>query len=265
MLLKVITALSVIIVAALYILGIMENFFVLPFLFIGCILGLILIWAISAFICTRFVDMKKEYNEFSPLYRFYVDCILQSLMQLLNIKIHYSGEEILPDEKFLYVCNHKSAMDPIIAMLVLAKNRLGFVAKKEIYKIPIIRELIHTNFCLALDRDNLREEAKTILRAASHVKEQRACIGIYPEGKRNKNGDDMLPFLNGSFKIAKKANCPIVVGTIKNSENIFKNAPFKRTHVEFDLIGIIDKEFVAAHNTSEISDLARKMMEEKLY
>ena len=71
--------------------------------------------------------------------------------------------------------------------------------------------------------------------------------------------------MHGAFKIAKKAECPIVVATIKNTEYIMSNMPLKRTHVYLDYIGIIDKEFVSEHNTVQISNVAREMMEKKLY
>ena len=178
--------------------------------------------------------------------------------------MHVTGKENLPKEKFLLVGNHRGAMDPLLTMGVLKKYNMGFVSKKEVYKVPVISRLMHRCFCPKLDRSNIKEEAKTIIRASKLVKSKEASIGIYPEGKRNKTEEPLLPFLNGSFKIAKKANSQIVVAVIKNSEKIFKNAPFKRTHVYLDFIGIIDKDFVASHNTAEISEKAREMIEAKL-
>lgn len=240
-----------------------EHFVWVPAIFVISFILIILIWALACIIVTRFIDLNKEYNEPNRLYRFFTDCIIQSLHTLMNIKLHVKGEEVLPEEKFLLVSNHKAAMDPLLTMGALSRYNMGFVAKKEIYKIPIIRKLMHACFCLCLDRENIREEAKTIIRAGKLVKEQKASIGIYPEGTRNKE-EGLLPFLNGAFKIAKKANCPIVVAVIKNPELISQNAPFKRTHVFLEYINVIDKEFVANHNTAEISDAVRKLMEAHL-
>ena len=243
--------------------GVVESIILAPIIGVGVFLGLVLLWCFSAFIYTRSIDLKKEYDEYSATSRYYANNIIDSLNIILNIKVHVTGLDILPDEKFLLVCNHRSAMDPLITMGILRDYNMGFVAKKSLYKIPVIANLMHRCYCLCLDRKNIREEAKTILRAGRLVKEQRASIGIYPEGTRNK-GEGLLPFMSGSFKIAKKSGAPIVVAVIKNPENIFKDTIFKKTHVYLDFLKVIDKDFVATHNTTELSDEARSIIEEKI-
>ncbi len=243
--------------------GMVQSIVLAPIIGVGIFLGLVLLWCFSAFIYTRGTDLKKEYDEYSGVSRYFTNNIIDSLNIILNIKVHVTGLDILPEEKFLFVCNHKSAMDPLLTMGILRDYNMGFVAKKSIYKVPVIAQLMHRCYCLCLDRRNLKEEAKTILRAGRLVKEQRASVGIYPEGTRNK-GDGMLPFLNGSFKIAKKANAPIVVASIKNPENIFKDTIFKKTHVYLDFLEVIDKDFVKEHNTADLSDRARGIIEANL-
>lgn len=263
MLLNIIILISGVLSIIGYCMGIYETLLALPIVFLGIALMLLLVWAISCFIFTRFVRMDKEYIEPSKLYRSYTNCIIESLIQLLRIKLHVSGQETLPKEKFLLVCNHRGAMDPLLTMGVLRKYHMGFVAKKEIYKIPIISRLMHRCYCLCLNRGDVKQSAKTILKASEFIKEGKASIGIYPEGTRN-HGEELLPFMNGAFKIAKKANCPVVVATIKNTEHIMKNAPFRKTKVHLDFVGVLDKEFVSKSSTAEISNRARSMMEQAL-
>lgn len=238
--------------------------YLLPLIWFLGFFVLVLLWCLFCTICTRFIDMKKDYDTHSPFFRYFVNNIIESLHIFLNIKLHVTGKEILPKEKFMLVCNHLGAMDPLLTMGVLREYNMGFVSKKEVYKVPVICRLMHRCFCPRLDRDNIADQAKTIIRASKLIKNQEASIGIYPEGTRNKTEEPLLPFLNGAFKIGKKSGSDIVVAVIKNSEKIFKNAPFKRTHVYLDFIGIIDKEFVKNHNTAEISDRARAMIEAKL-
>lgn len=260
MLFKMISALSAIWSIAGFTLGLYEKWWMIPIMFVAMWGGLFVIWLISCIIVSRFININKECEKHNPIYRFYANCIIDIVMWYLRIKLHITGSEILPKEKFLLVGNHRGAMDPLICMGVLRKYNMGFVAKKELFSIPIISRLMHTCFCLSLDRENVKEGAKTILRAGQIIKEGKASMGIYPEGTRNVS-DEMLPFMHGAFKVAKKGECPIVVATITNTENIMKNAPFKKTHIELDFIGIIDKEFVMEHNTVEISNVAREMME----
>lgn len=263
MILYILSVVAIAIIMVLCFTGVVESIILAPIIGVGVFLGLVLLWCFSAFIYTRSIDLKKEYDEYSATSRYYANNIIDSLNIILNIKVHVTGLDILPDEKFLLVCNHRSAMDPLITMGILRDYNMGFVAKKSLYKIPVIANLMHRCYCLCLDRKNIREEAKTILRAGRLVKEQRASIGIYPEGTRNK-GEGLLPFMSGSFKIAKKSGAPIVVAVIKNPENIFKDTIFKKTHVYLDFLKVIDKDFVATHNTTELSDEARSIIEEKI-
>ena len=246
-----------------YILGIYEALWAIPVVFVVLYVCVLLLWIFTCFIATRFIDFDKPVEKYNPIHGYYTHTIIRLVMQVLRIKMHITGEDKLPKEKFLFVCNHRGAMDPLVTMGVLKKYNLGFVAKKELFKIPVISRLMHSRFCLNLSRGDVKESAKVILRAGEIIKTDLASMGIYPEGTRN-HEDEMLPFKHGAFKIAKKAECPIVVATIRNTEHIMKNAPFKRTHVYLDYIGIIDKETVAENTTVALSGIAREMMVEHM-
>ncbi len=260
MLLPVIAVLSVLITIFLLIFDVIGQIYYIPLAFALSFLALTMCCIIFFFICTRFIDTKKKCVKYSPFFRTCSNLIMDAVMQCLRIKLHISGTEKLPEEKFLLAGNHRGAMDPLLTMNVLRKYHMGFVAKKEICRIPIVGRLMHKCFCLSLDRDNIREEVKTINQAADFIKTQTASIGIYPEGTRNPT-NKLLPFMHGAFKIAKKAECPIVVAVIRNPELIMKRAPFRRTDVNLDFIGVISKEFIKENSTVQISEQARKMIE----
>lgn len=232
--------------------------------FAGILATLVLVWAVICFIVTRFIDMDKEYWDYSKFYWWFTYSVIQFATILFRVKLQVSGKEKLPKEKFMLVCNHRSIMDPLLTMGALKENRLSFIARKEVYWIPIISKLMHRCNCFCLNRDDIKEGAKTILKASRLVKEDKGSIGVYPEGTRNRDSE-MLPFMNGAFKIAKKANCPIVVATLKNTDKWSKRAPFRSTTVYLDVVGVLDKDFVAENNTVHISDIARTMMEKSLY
>jgi 1-acyl-sn-glycerol-3-phosphate acyltransferase len=78
--------------------------------------------------------------------------------------------------------------------------------------------------CLFLDRKDLKRGLKTILDAIEKVKNGISIV-IFPEGTRNRQSDptSLLPFRDGSFKIAQKAGCPIVPIAIIGTEKAFEN------------------------------------------
>lgn len=65
--------------------------------------------------------------------------------------------------------------------------------------------------CLFFNRDDLKEGMKMILDGIAMLKDGKSVF-IFPEGTRNKNDSDLplLPFHEGSFKMASKSGCPIV-------------------------------------------------------
>ena len=88
-------------------------------------------------------------------------------------------------------------------------------------------EYVH---CLFLDRENLKEGLKTILTGVEKVKAG-ISIWIFPEGTRNENTEltKLLPFKEGSLKIAEKSGCPVIpVAMVGNADIFEKHIPFIR-------------------------------------
>lgn len=154
------------------------------------------------------------------------------ILAIGGVKITVIGKENMPDEAALYVGNHRSYFD-ILLMYIQCKRLTGFVAKDSIGKIPSLRVWMRYLYCLFLDRKDIKQGMKTILQAIEYVK-QGISICIFPEGTRN-DGEElsMLPFKEGSFKIALKTGCPIVPVSINNSAEIFENhiPKMRKTHV----------------------------------
>lgn len=156
------------------------------------------------------------------------------ILFISGVHLTVRGLENIPaDTPVLYVGNHRSYFDIIIGY-TLAKNNTGFIAKKEMEKLPFISVWMKFINCQFLDRDDIKEGLKMVLRCIDLIKAG-TSIWIFPEGTRTP-GNDMLPFKEGSFKIAEKTGCPIIPVSINNTENIFENhIPWvKSSHVIFE-------------------------------
>jgi 1-acyl-sn-glycerol-3-phosphate acyltransferase len=148
-----------------------------------------------------------------------------------GIKKTVLGLENVPkDEAVLYVSNHRSYFD-ILVGYTSVPNLTGFVAKKEMSKIPFISLWMKFINCLFLDRDNVREGLKTILQGIELIKKGYSVF-ISPEGTRNQQ-KEMLPFKEGSLKMAEKTGCAIIPVSLSNTDNIFENhLPWvRRAHI----------------------------------
>lgn len=145
----------------------------------------------------------------------------RSVLKISGVDLTVIGTERIPEGAVLFVPNHRSQFD-ILLTYVGMKNLTGFIAKKEMEKIPLLNTRMKYLHCLFLDRHNPREGMKTIQDAINLIKKG-ISVCIFPEGTRNK-GDEgtLLEFKEGSFRIADKGECPIVPIAISNAQAIFE-------------------------------------------
>lgn len=154
------------------------------------------------------------------------------ILWITGVKTTVIGEENIPDEPVLFIGNHRSFFD-ILLTYSRCRRLTGYVAKSEMEHIPLLSTWMRYLYCLFLDRKDLKKGLKTILQAIDYVKHG-ISICIFPEGTRNKGEElSLLPFHNGSFKIAEKTGCPIIPMSLNNTCDIFEgHFPFiKKTHV----------------------------------
>lgn len=229
-------------------------------LFAAFFAGLLILFVCILSILSLFIDPKKPQKTHSGFHCAAAKYALGVLSVLAGVRIHLSGEDKIPEGRWLLVCNHRSGFDPVLTIWALRKYDLAFVAKPSIMEIPVIGKFAHKICCMAIDREDDRAALRTILGAADLIKNDVTSFGIYPEGKRN-TGEGLLPFRNGAFKIAQKAKVPIVVMTVENTEKITKNVPFRHTDVHMRILEVISAEQVQALKTSEIGEEVRRCME----
>ena len=236
-----------------------------------------LLWALGAFciafvvlaaialaflwIACKKVDMEVPQEEDSPFYRAMMYIYIEALVTLVGARIVTRGLEKTPREgRFLLVCNHLFIADPGVLLHCFRKSQLAFVTKQENQRLPIIAPIMHKILCQPIDRENDRAALKTILKCISLLKEDKCSMCVFPEGYTSKDGK-LHPFRPGVFKIAQKANVPIVVCTIQNTRQIFKNLKkLKKTEIPLHLVDIIPAEEVKALSTVELSDRVYECM-----
>lgn len=164
-------------------------------------------------------DMRKK--DISSLR--IIQAVFRLILKVTGADITIIGHEKVPtDQAVLYIGNHRSFFD-ILLTYVLCPDTTGYVAKKEMEPIPLLSHWMRYLHCLFLNRKDIKEGLKTILTAIEEVKNG-ISICIFPEGTRNKGDSELelLPFHEGSFKIATKTGCPVVPMAIHNSAEIFE-------------------------------------------
>lgn len=138
----------------------------------------------------------------------------------IGIDLDVRGLENIPDEPCVFIGNHSSILDiPII--LYTTNKRIGFVAKKEVFSVPLLGYWIKKSGSVALDRENARSALKTIKTAVDNIS-QGYSMGIFPEGTRNKDGG-VGSFKKGSFKLATKSKVKIVPVSIDRASRAYED------------------------------------------
>lgn len=263
MLLAVIVTLSLLIGLAVFLVcGAWWSF---PLAFLVSFLDLVLIgFLFLLYLCHR-VDQNVPQEEDDPLYRKVTDLVIGAVLPFLRIHVKKHGLEKVPtDRRFMLVCNHTNDSDPIILLYCLRKSQLAFISKRENSTMFVIGPMMHKLQCQLINRENDREALKTILKCIQILKEDKASIAVFPEGGIDDDGL-LHHFRPGVFKIAQKANVPIVVCTLKNTKEVVRNIfHLKPSHVELNVLEVIPPEELKGVTTVEISERCHKLMADDL-
>jgi len=141
-------------------------------------------------------------------------------LKIIGIELDIQGTENIPKEQCVFIGNHSSILDIIILLYTIDK-KMGFIAKKEILKTPIIGYWLKKSKCVPLDRENPRAAMQAINEAVKNIKEGSSMV-IFPEGTRNKEGKVGI-FKKGSLKLATKSQVKIVPVSIDRASRSFED------------------------------------------
>ena len=152
-----------------------------------------------------------------------VQWALGTIGKICGVKLTVIGKENIPkDQAVLYVCNHRSYFDIILGYSIMP-GLTGYISKDDLEKVPLLNIWMRRLYCLFLNRTDMKQGLKTILKAIEYIK-QGVSICIFPEGTRNRGEEgSLLEFKEGSFKIAEKTGCPVIPIAISHTADVILN------------------------------------------
>lgn len=233
-----------------------------PLLFVGLFVALLVLQLLCLVLMIFSHKAQKKPSEFKEsLFRFLLKHSLPIIVFLTGTKINIEGTENLPEDKrFFLVCNHQHDFDPAVILSAFPDSKISFIGKKEILtEMKFIAKAMSLLSCLFIDREHDREAAKTIVSAIKYIKSDERSIALFPEGYTSKT-DELLPFRNGSLKVAVKSGAPVAVCVLNNTKSITKNMFRRKTVVEFKLLDVIYPESYEGMSTAELGDLIHNKM-----
>ncbi|OGJ89535.1 MAG: hypothetical protein A2487_12155 [Candidatus Raymondbacteria bacterium RifOxyC12_full_50_8] len=144
------------------------------------------------------VSPPRAHASLLPLTRWFLAYVLRLTRGTLVVEGAENLKKIPTGRPTAIISNHESFLDIPVVMGTM-EVPVGFIAKKELSRIPVLGYWIRTFGGLFIDRENMRQSLDTLNKAAEHA--QVHTLLIFPEGTRNKEST-VAPFKTGSLRFA---------------------------------------------------------------
>jgi 1-acyl-sn-glycerol-3-phosphate acyltransferase len=139
---------------------------------------------------------------------------IRATLKIIGVRVRAEGMENLPSGVCIFAANHVSALDPPAALVGIPR-RISFLAKKEVFKVPVVATAMRLTSIVPVDRAG-REAALGSMDRAREVIQQGISFVVFPEGTRSADGR-LRAFKKGTFVLAIQAGVPVVPVSILGS------------------------------------------------
>ncbi len=175
-------------------------------------------------------------------------------VRIAGVKVRILGrEKIDTSRNYIFMSNHISNLDPPIT-LPLIPRRTSVMVKKELFKVPILGQIMLIGSLVPVDRGN-RDAGIAAVRDAVRAIDQGLNMTIYVEGHRSFDGK-LLPFKKGPFYLAEECKVPIIPITISGTEDVMPKARFA---IRPGTVTVEFHEAIEPSNFGEREDLIAKV------
>ena len=149
----------------------------------------------------------------------------RGILFVSRIRVTVNGlANIDPRQSYVYMSNHQSNFD-IPVLLAYLPVQFRWLAKAELFKVPIFGRAMRGAGYVKIDRFNQKSAFESINEAAGKMKNG-VSVMIFPEGTRSRDGN-IRPFKKGGFIMAVDAGVPIVPVVLKGTWTIMDKSSLK--------------------------------------
>jgi 1-acyl-sn-glycerol-3-phosphate acyltransferase len=184
----------------------------------------------------------------------------KSILMISGIKVTIVGlEHLQADRSYIFMSNHQSNFD--IPVLFSKLNfQFRWLAKAELFKIPIFGRGMRGAGYISIDRSDRRSAFRSLARAAESIRNGTSVL-VFPEGTRSSNGR-LLPFKKGGFVLAVDAAVPVVPIIINGTHAIMQKGEMliRRRQVRVQVLSPIDASEFSRKDKDLLMDRVRSAM-----
>jgi len=168
------------------------------------------------------IKKPENYNFFRTFWQCLVTKFWYGMSYHFIYRLEVYGKENIPNtNNYIVVANHLSTLDPPLLANILP-NPVSFMAKRELFEIPMLRIMLDWLGAFAVDRENV---GSSTIRTAKSIKDtKRWVLGIFPQGTREPAGK-ITKITKGFAGLARLTKCDILPVGILGTDNP-KKIPF---------------------------------------
>lgn len=143
----------------------------------------------------------------------------RGLLRFWGVQLEVFGREHMHSGvSYVVMSNHLSWAD-IVALFIALPTTPGFLAKRELMRIPFLAQALRSGGHVLIDRAKHGDAMAALARAAEQVRSGKAVL-IFPEGTRG-DSDTIGAFKKGGFHLAREAKVPILPVGLRGSRSVF--------------------------------------------
>ncbi|HEV2616887.1 MAG TPA: lysophospholipid acyltransferase family protein [Candidatus Acidoferrales bacterium] len=137
-------------------------------------------------------------------------------LRLAGVRVRTEGLHNIPPGVCIFAANHVSNLDPPAALIAIPR-RISFLAKREVFGVPVVGTALRLGKIVAVDRSDRDAAIASIDQAVQYLNEG-ISFAVFPEGTRSKDGQ-LKPFKKGTFVMAIQGRVPVVPVSILGSRD----------------------------------------------
>lgn len=180
----------------------------------------------------------------------------KSILVASRINVTVKGiSNIDPGMSYIYMPNHQSNFD-IPVLLAYLNVQFRWLAKAELFKIPIFGHAMKRAGYISIDRSNRKSAFESLGRVAKIIRNGVSVL-IFPEGTRSTDGK-IRDFKKGGFVLAVDSGVPVVPVIIYGTRSVM---PKKRMYIRPGnvILEILEPVETSSYTRKNKDDLLEKI------
>lgn len=180
-------------------------------------------------------------------------------MLIFTVRYDVEGmEHIDKDKNYVFMGNHLSYVDIFLLLSILDK-KFVFMAKEELFKLPVFGFGIRAVGIVPINRGESRDALKSLFEAAKRIQSGYSVV-LFPEGTRSPDGE-MLPFKRGAFTLAVRTGLEIAPFVLEGTSKALKKSSFLANPFQKVRIRFLEPVSPQGMKDRELLELIRERME----